>query len=101
MANQPVKRTRKLGELATAILKHAKNLPEGGIVSPKEFLHIGPRANVDQALSRLARRGELLRVGRGMYTRPIKSRFGIAPPLSQKDRTGARVMIARPVLGPD
>ena len=52
-------------------------------MSPKEFLHLGTRANVDQVLSRLARKGLLLRIGRGMYTVPLKSRFGIRPPSSR------------------
>lgn len=80
MTIQAVKRSRKLGELATTVLRQAKGLPEGGIVSAKEFLHLGTRANVNQALSRLARKGLLLRIGSGMYTRPVKSRFGVAPP---------------------
>ena len=98
MTTQPIKRPRKLGELATSIVTHAKKLPEGGIVSPKEFLHLGTRANVDQALSRLARRGELLRIGRGMYTRPVKSRFGVRPPSPQtvtkaiSERTGETIV---------
>ena len=98
MTNLPVKRPRKLGEFAAGILKHAKSLPEGGIISPKEFLHLGTRANVDQVLSRLARRGELLRVGRGMYTRPVKSRFGVRWPSSNKivesisQRTGESIV---------
>ncbi len=98
VTNLPVKRPRKLGEFAAGILKHAKSLPEGGIISPKEFLHLGTRANVDQVLSRLARRGELLRVGRGMYTRPVKSRFGVRSPSPQtvakaiSERTGEAIV---------
>lgn len=98
MINQPVKRSRKLGKFAGGILQHAKSLPEGGIISPKEFLHLGMRANVDQALSRLAKRGELLRVGRGMYTRPVKTRFGNRPPSSRSvskaisQRTGETIV---------
>ena len=98
MNTQAVKRSRKPGKLATAIIDHARTLPEGGIVSAKEFLHLGTRANVDQALSRLARRGELLRIGRGMYTRPVKSRFGVRPPSPQtvtkaiSERTGETIV---------
>ncbi len=98
MTNQSTKRSRKMGEFAATILRHAKELPEGGIVSPKEFLHMGTRANVDQALTRLTRRGELLRVGRGMYTRPVKSRFGVRPPSSRaitkaiSERTGETIV---------
>jgi hypothetical protein len=35
------------------------------------FLPLGPRHQVDQALSDLTKFGEIVRVGRGMYTRPV------------------------------
>lgn len=70
--------------LPEAILAHAQSLPEGGTLSPKEFLHLGSRAAVDQALSRLAREGRLLRVGRGAYAAPVSSRFGKRPPAPAK-----------------
>lgn len=38
--------------LPEAILQRAQWLPEGGILSPREFLHMGSRAAVDQAFSR-------------------------------------------------
>lgn len=69
--------------LTQSILSAAQALPEGGLLSPKEFLHLGSRAAVDQALSRLAREGQLLRVGRGNYARPVHSRFGTRPPSTQ------------------
>ncbi|MBB2671493.1 UNVERIFIED_ORG: hypothetical protein GGE44_001044 [Rhizobium esperanzae] len=43
-------------------------------------MHLGNRAALDQALSRLAERAELIRAGRGTYMRPVKSRFGSRPP---------------------
>ncbi len=55
-------------------------LPEGAPISAKRFLHLGGRAAVDQALSRLARRGHLLRAGRGLYLRPVETRFGVSTP---------------------
>ncbi len=48
--------------LPETILKHARSLPEGGVLSPKEFLHLGNRAAVDQVFSRLAKEGKLMRV---------------------------------------
>lgn len=39
-----------------AILSQAQYLPEGGMLSPKEFLHLGSRAAIDQTLSPSARR---------------------------------------------
>ena len=70
--------------LTEQILAHAEKLPEGTPLAAKSLLHLGNRAGVDQALSRLAERGHLIRAGRGVYLRPIKSRFGArAPSLEQ------------------
>lgn len=66
--------------LSEQILAHAEGLPEGTPVSAKSLLHLGNRAAVDQALSRLAERGQLIRAGRGVYVRPIASRFGTRVP---------------------
>lgn len=73
-----------MNTLPEAILSQARSLPEGGVVSPKEFLHLGSRAAVDQALSRLAKEEKLLRVGRGAYAAPVASRFGKRPPAAGK-----------------
>lgn len=72
----------RLNSLPQAILRQAGSLPEGGLLSPKEFLHLGSRYAVDQAMSRLVKSGKLLRVGRGLYTPPVQSRFGSRPPTS-------------------
>lgn len=66
--------------LATAVTEYASKMPEGVPLTAKDLLHLGSRAAVDQALSRLARRGSLLRVGRGLYVRPVEGRFGARPP---------------------
>ena len=39
---------------------------------------------MDQALSRLARKGELMGVCQGVYVRTIKARFGPCPPAVEK-----------------
>ena len=70
--------------LSKEILAAASSLLEGATLSPKEFLHLGARAAVDQALSRLARQGALLRIGRGAYALPVKGRFGTRPPSPEK-----------------
>jgi hypothetical protein len=62
------------------ILKLAQKLPEGDSLSAKALLHLGNRAAVDQALSRLVRRGNLIRAGRGIYVRPVQGKFGTRPP---------------------
>lgn len=68
-----------MSNLTESILAAATALSEGGLLSPKEFLHLASRAAVDQALSRLAKEGQLLRVGRGAYTRSVAGRFGTRP----------------------
>lgn len=70
--------------LAELIMSHARALPEGEPLYAKQLLSLGNRAAVDQALSRLAKSGALLRVGRGLYVRPIESRFGTRPPETEK-----------------
>lgn len=70
--------------LAEQIMERATALPEGTPVAAKSLLHLGSRAAVDQALSRLVRRGRLLRAGRGLYVRPIEGRFGVRTPAVEK-----------------
>lgn len=72
-----------MSQLAQAILSQAQSLPEGGLLSPKEFLHLGSRAAIDQTLSRLAREGKLFRVGRGAYALPVQGRFGVRSPSTE------------------
>lgn len=66
--------------LTEQILAHMAGLPKGASVSAKGLLHLGNRAAVDQALSRLTERGQLIRAGRGVYLRPVVSRFGTRAP---------------------
>ena len=66
--------------LAEQIMERVRALPEGAPVAAKGLLHLGKRAAVDQALSRLVRRGRLVRAGRGVYMRPLESRFGSRTP---------------------
>jgi len=70
--------------LAARVMEYANRMPEGTPVAAKELLHLGSRAAVDQTLSRLVRRGNLMRAGRGIYIRPVESRFGARPPEASK-----------------
>lgn len=74
--------------LAKQVLNHAAGLPEGAPLVAKELLHLGSRAAVDQALSRLVRRGTLLRAGRGIYVLPVVGRFGTRAPSAAKMAEG-------------
>ena len=66
--------------LPRQIEDYASTLPEGAPLCPSALLHLGTRAAVDQALSRLARRGRLIRIYQGVYVRPIETRFGKCSP---------------------
>lgn len=66
------------------VLQQADESPEGTLLCPNTLLHLGSRAAVDQALSRLARKGELMRVCQGVYARPIQTQFGPCPPSMEK-----------------
>jgi len=70
--------------LPEQILAYASQRSEGSPLLAKELLHLGSRVAVDQSLSRLTRRGELMRVERGLYVRPIESRFGSYAPPAEK-----------------
>ncbi|HEX2529415.1 MAG TPA: DUF6088 family protein [Geminicoccus sp.] len=66
--------------LSDQILEYAGQQPEGTALTTKGLLHLGSRVAVDQALSRLVRRGRLLRASRGLYVLPVESRFGVRTP---------------------
>lgn len=66
--------------LSARIIEKALSLPKDAPIAAKALLHLGSRAAIDQALSRLKRRGQLLRTGRGLYVRPVSSRFGSRSP---------------------
>lgn len=70
--------------LPETILRSARSHAEGEVLSPKEFLHLSSRAAVDQAFSRLAKAGKLLRVARGTYVAPVANRFGARTPAPEK-----------------
>ena len=61
-------------------MEHASALPEATPICPAALLHLGKRAAVDQALTRLARAGQLLRICQGVYMRPAETRFGQCAP---------------------
>lgn len=66
--------------LTDQIMDHAQRLPEGSPLAAKSLLHLGARAAVDQALSRLVGRGRLIRAGRGVYLPMVTSRSGERAP---------------------
>ncbi len=62
------------------IMRYSVALPEGMPLHPKELLHLGSRAAIDQALSRLVKKGRLMRVCHGIYVCPVESDRARRPP---------------------
>ena len=70
--------------LPKRIMEYVQAFPEATPLCPGALLHLGHRAAVDQALSRLARSGALMRICQGVYMLPVETRFGWrAPRLGQ------------------
>ncbi|MBK6854629.1 MAG: hypothetical protein IPG93_24415 [Burkholderiales bacterium] len=69
-----------MSSLAQQVLTHAAALPEGASLSAKARLQLASRAALDQVPSRMARRGDLLRAGRGVYVLPVTGKFGARAP---------------------
>jgi Family of unknown function (DUF6088) len=84
--------------IAKQILKEAESLPEGAVIRAKEFLHLGSRDAVDQALKRLTERNELMRIYQGAYVRPIKTRFGIRAPSPERVVEGIAATSAETIV---
>jgi hypothetical protein len=83
-----------------AILERIHKQGRGKVFIPKDFLDLGSRDAADQSLSRLARSGEIERLGRGLYHYPqMNERLGIplGPDLDEiaealGRQTGSRVV---------
>ena len=59
--------------LQDKIVKRLKRKRSGAVLMPTDFLDLGNRAAVDQALSRLSKRGSVHRIARGLYYVPVYS----------------------------
>jgi hypothetical protein len=84
-----------------AILKRIRAKHRGSVFIPRQFAHLGTRAAVDQALSRLQRTGQIRRLTRGVYEFPkIHPRIGVLSPSPEAvakamaERTGSRITIS-------
>jgi hypothetical protein len=52
------------------IMKRVRGKGRGWVFTPKHFIDYGTRGSVDMALSRLAKAGNIRRIGRGLYDYP-------------------------------
>ena len=66
--------------LPERIMGYAEAKPEATPIQAEDLLHFGRRAAVSRALSRLVRSERLMRTYRGIYMRPIQTRFGLRAP---------------------
>ena len=73
-----------MSSLPERIMEYAEAKPEATPIQAEDLLHLGDRAAVARALSRLARSERLLRICRGVYMRPIQTRFGLRAPRREK-----------------
>ena len=71
----------KTQSIPDRIMKRARAFGRGGVFTPRDFLHLGSRAAVDQALLRLVKVGKLRRLARGLYDFPkTHARLGALSP---------------------
>jgi hypothetical protein len=73
-----------MNSLSDQVLRHLEAQPPGTPLTAKGLLHLGGRAAIDQTLSRMARRGDVMRLGRGVYTRPVRTKYGVRSPLAEE-----------------
>ncbi len=84
-----------------AVLKRIRAKHRGFVFTPREFLQLGSRAAVDQALSRLQRTGQIRRLTRGVYEFPrIHPKIGLLSPSPEAianamaQRSGSRITVS-------
>lgn len=82
-------------------MRRARASGRGGVFTPSDFLDLGGRAAVDQALSRLVKSGTLRRLARGLYDFPkVHPKLGLLSPAPDDvaqalaRETGSHVQIA-------
>lgn len=62
----------EMSAVTDRIMKRVRGKGRGWVFTPKHFVDFGTRGSVDVALSRLARNGDIRRIGRGLYDYPRK-----------------------------
>lgn len=90
--------------LADHILHRVRGHGRGHVFGPRDFLDLGGRAGVDQALTRLADAGTIRRIDRGLYDLPrFHPKIGLLWPsaaavaLAIARQTGSRIKDAGPL----
>lgn len=83
------------------VMKRVRASGRGSVFTPSDFLTVGARSSVDQALSRLVKGGQLRRLARGLYDFPkLHPKLGALSPAPDDvaqalaRETGSQVQIA-------
>jgi hypothetical protein len=72
---------RDMNSIADRILRQVRARGPGGVFTPSDFVGLGSRAAVDQALSRLCKDKRLRRLAHGLYDYPrVHARLGALAP---------------------
>ena len=69
-----------MNSLPEQIMEYVEAKPEATPIQVEDLLHLGDRAAVGRTLRRLVRSERLMRICRGVYMRPIETRFGLRAP---------------------
>jgi hypothetical protein len=84
-----------------AIIKRIRAKQRGWVFTPKEFVSLGPRTAVDQALCRLREKGIIRRLAHGIYEYPrIHPQIGVLSPSVEAvanavaARTNSRLLVS-------
>jgi predicted transcriptional regulator of viral defense system len=87
--------------MTARILRRIQRRGRGNVFTAKDFIDIGSRAAVDQALSRFARQGVVRRLRRGLYDYPkVSKRLGLLSPSPDSvagalaRQTGSKVQVS-------
>jgi hypothetical protein len=60
-----------MSAMTDRIMNRVRSKGRGWVFTPRHFIDFGTRGSVDMALSRLAKGGDIRRIGRGLYDYPV------------------------------
>jgi hypothetical protein len=61
-----------MSAMTDRIMNRVRSKGRGWVFTPRHFIDFGTRGSVDMALSRLAKGGDIRRIGRGLYDYPVR-----------------------------
>ncbi|MGV7030524.1 DUF6088 family protein [Methylobacterium symbioticum] len=71
---------------------------EGSVITAESLSKLGTRSAIDQTLSRLAAKGEIMRIARGAYVVPRKGEFGSFPPSAERVVRSMAKRMRKPIV---